>query len=83
MPDPTPGPVRTTAAYGFAVAPAGGSALPWATVERWLVAARNYGSRRPVEPDHPDHGLFVLVPEVALTWTEAEFTTTPTRWTLG
>jgi PPOX class probable F420-dependent enzyme len=161
--EPTPGPVRTTAAYGLAAAPADGTALPWSTVARWLRDARSYwvattrpdgrphampvwgvwlddalwfstdpasvkarnvaarpdvvvhldsgdevcvlegGVRRvaagdlpdgfldayrakyeaPVEPDNPDHGLFVVVPTVALTWTEAEFTTTPTRWTWG
>lgn len=163
MSGPTPGRVRTTAAYGLDAAPADGAALPWATVTRWLVDARNYwvASTRsdgrphvmpvwgvwlddalwfstdpasvkarnfaarpdvvvhlesgdevcvmegrvrrvtaddlpatfasayldkyatPVEPDNPDHGLFVVEPQVALTWTEAEFTTTPTRWTWG
>lgn len=163
MSEPTPGRVRTTAAYGLASVPADGSALPWSTVARWLVTARNYWvasaradgrphvmpvwglwlddalwfstdpasvkarnverrpdvvvhlesgdevcvlegrARRvtaaelpasfaadylekyatPVELENPDHGLFVVVPQVALTWTEAEFTTTPTRWTWG
>jgi hypothetical protein len=161
--EPTPGPVRTVAAYGLADAPADGSALAWATVAGWLADARNYWvastradgrphvlpvwgvwaddalwfstdptsvkarnfERRPdvvvhlesgdevcvlegrvervavgdlpagildayaakyatpLEPGNPDHGLYVVVPEVALTWTEAEFTTTPTRWTWG
>jgi hypothetical protein len=161
--DPTPGPVRTTAAYGLAGAPADGSALEWSTVAGWLAEARNYwvaSTRRdgrphvlpvwglwlddalwfstdptsvkarnfarrpevvvhlesgdevcviegrvrkvaatdlpasfadaylakystPVEPENSDHGLYVVDPGVALTWTEAEFTTTPTRWTWG
>lgn len=48
-----------------------------------FVAAYDEKYGTPVEPDNPDHGLYVVAPVVALTWTEAEFTTTPTRWTWG
>ena len=41
-PEPAPGPVHTTEAYGLGDAPADGTALPWATVVEWLTAARNY-----------------------------------------
>jgi len=161
MSEPTPGPVRTTAAYGVANAPADGTMLTWSTIAAWLVGARNYwvaSTRRdarphvmpvwgvwsddalwfstdpdsvkarnfarhpgvvvhlesgdevcvldgqvrrvspaelpdgfiaayeakygtPVEIDNPDHGLFRFTPDVALTWIEAEYATTPTRWT--
>ena len=33
--------------------------------------------------DDPNFGLFCLAPRVALTWTEAEFPTTATRWTFA
>jgi hypothetical protein len=42
MPEPRPGPVRTTKEYGLGDAPADGSALAWNRVVEWLTDARNY-----------------------------------------
>jgi hypothetical protein len=53
---PTPGPVRVVEGYGLGDAPADGTALPWATVEEWLVASRNYWVCT-VRPDGRPHAM--------------------------
>jgi hypothetical protein len=37
----------------------------------------------PIEPDNPDHGLYVVRPRVVLTWQEADFVNSRTRWVFG
>ena len=37
----------------------------------------------PIEPENPDHGVYVVRPRVVLTWEESDFLNSRTRWVFG